>query len=570
MTTESRLSAPDESGASRWFPLPVVLCATAFGAAAGTLVIALHGPLAATIGTGVAVAALCTVRARGVNIWRLLFMRLALRWRNRRRGDVGQGAAAFDAPVPDSDVKYGMRWEDGCLITMLQMEPRVVAPTLLSPKEIRTVDPIPLDEVARCLSQFDIRLAAIDVVALGVRTSGGHEAVRIYERMLGPLPATAVRTVWLVLRFDPQHNADAIGNRGGGPEGAARAMVIATRRVINRLARHRVRARALTAAELAAAETAVRGEDIPGDWRESWQALHRNDFELAGYAIHPDRLTTEALAGIWAVPGNSTMVRLRVSRSTAPGAREDPAGRVAITGLVRHDTVGPVPDGTRKMLSELGLQPLPGVQRRVLLEGGQHAAVGYGAPAALSRLTVPAGGTGQVIGATEDGFGVAVPLFGPGVRRVDIVGGLLLAQQATVRAMALGARVVVHSSRPEGWAPLAAQVGRPEVLSVSYPGGGAQHTAAATLIVYDGISSAGQLSEATVVHVRAAGDTDETAAGVDVALIAATDGSDRVHIRTSAGEYTVRMVSIPDELRYLAGERVGVPAAAAPRPSVPV
>lgn len=541
------------SGVSRWLPPSVVLPATAFGAAAGTLVLAFHEPPAAALGVGAAVAAVGVLRVRGTNVWRILAMRLALRGRNARRSGTARDGEPFDAPVPDSGDRYGMRWHEGCLITMLQVEPGQVCPTLLSPTEIRTAETVPLDEVARCLSQFDIRLAAIDIVALGVRTRGSDEAVRIYERMLGPLPATSTRTVWLVLRFDPRDNAEAIGNRGGAAEGTVRTMVVATRRVANRLARHRVRARVLTAAEMTAAEAATRHDTDPADWREGWQALRCDDVELTGYAIRPDRLTSDVLAGIWAVPGLSTMVRLRVSRAEGDGARRDPGGRVAVTGLVRHDTVGPAGEQARTMVSELGLEPLSGVQRRMLLEGGQPAVAVHGVPDTLARLTVPSGGCGQVIGATSDGFGVAVPLFGPSVRRVDIVGGLRLAQQVTVRAMALGARVIVHSTRPEGWAGLVERIGRPEALSVSSSGGGAQHTAAATLIVYDGVA-AGQASEATVARVWAPGEESEAVPGADVALIESADVPDQVHIRTAAGEHTVRMVSIPDELRYLSGD----------------
>lgn len=561
--------ASGDSGVFRKFPLSVVLPAASCGAGVGTLVTAFHAPPAAALGAGVAVAAFGALRVQGTNVWRMLAMRVALQWRTWRRAGVAVRDEPFDVPVPDVGGAYGMCWDGRCLITMLQVEPRMVAPSLLSPTEIRTVDTVPLDEVARCLSQFDIRLAAIEVVVLGVRTRGVGEPVRIYERMLGALPATATRTVWLSLRFDPLDNAEAIGNRGGGAEGAVRTAVVATRRVANRLARHKVRTRTLTAAEMTAAQAAARHDTDPGEWHEGWHALRRDDFELAGYAIAPGRLTSDVLAGIWAVPGLSTMVRLRVCPAEGAGGRGDPSGRVAVTALVQHDTVGSVGDQARTVLSGLGLQPLAGVQRRMLLEGGQHRAAVRGVPEALAPLSVPSGGCGQVIGATADGFGVAMPLFGPTVRRVEIVGGLRLAQQVTLRAVALGARVIVHSARPEGWARLVEQVGMPESLSLSGPGAGTRHTAGATMIVYDGVPSTGRVSEATVVHVRSLGEVPETdlgatILGADVALLESADVRDQVRVRTAAGEHTVRMVWIPDELRYLSG---AVPVAGGPEPS---
>ncbi|MCX4093085.1 type VII secretion protein EccE [Nocardia sp. alder85J] len=535
-------------------PLSVLLPAAAAGTMVGTIMIAAHVTLLAAIGAGVAVTLLGTVRVRGRNIWRILGMRCALRWRKMRGNGIAAPAAPFDVPAPEAGgAVYGMRWDGGVLVTVLQVEPTGVAATLLAPTEIRTGDRVPLAEVVRCLSQFDIRLAAIDVLALGVRSRGNHDAIRMYERMLGPLPATATRTVWLALRFDPLDNAEAIGNRGGGTEGTVRTALVATRRVANRLARHGVRSRVLTAAEIAAADSTMLYGGAPEQWREEWDSLHGIDIEMTGYAVRPDRLNSEVLAGIWAVPGLSTLMRLRLAPAvTRAGARPSDE-RFEVTALVRHDTLGGGTAAARKALTALGLRPLTGVQRQVLLNGEQHPDAAYGPAATLQQLAVPAGGCGQVIGATAEGFGVAVPLFGPAVRRVEVVGSLRLAQQTTLRAAAIGARVIVHSTRPQDWEHMVTLVGVPEALSVSSPGGGAQHTAAATLIVYDGVASTGQVAEATVMHVRGPGELSAAILGADVVLVESEEDQDEVHVRTASGEWTVRVVSIPDELRYIGG-----------------
>ncbi|WP_052172934.1 type VII secretion protein EccE [Nocardia sp. BMG111209] len=553
-----QLTSGDRSVFHR-LPLSVLLPAAAAGTTVGTIMIAAHVMLPAAIGTGVAVLLLGTVRFRGRNIWRIVGMRCALRWRKMRGNGRTATSEPFDVPVPEvAGAVYGMRWDGGALVTVLQVEPAGVAATLLAPTEIRTPDEVPLAEVAQCLSQFDIRLAAVDVIALGVRSRGTHDAIRMYERMLGPLPATATRTVWLALRFDPLDNAEAIGNRGGGTEGTVRTALVATRRVANRLARHGVHSRVLTAAEITAADAAALYGGAPEQWREEWDSLRGIDIEMTGYAVRPDRLDSEVLAGIWAVPGLSTMMRLRLAPVAAhPGSRQ-PDKRFAITALVRHDTLGADSGAARKALTALGLRPLTGVQRQVVLQGEQHPDAAYGPAETLRKLAVPAGGCGQVIGATADGFGVAVPVFGPKVRRVEVVGSLRLAQQTTLRATAIGARVIVHSTRPEDWEHMVGLIGVPEALSVSSPGGGAQHTAAATLIVYDGVASTGQVSEATVMYVREPGELTAASLGADVILVESPDDPDEVHVRTASGEWTVRVVSIPDELRYIDG---GDPAA---------
>ncbi|MGF6882771.1 type VII secretion protein EccE [Nocardia sp. GAS34] len=538
------------------FPLPEVLPSALSGAVAGTTAVAFHAPLLATLGIGFGIAVLGAARINERNIWQTLEMRAALRLRSRRGGDIAGPAEPFDVPVPDAaGERCGMRWDGRHVLTMLRVERANVAPTLLRPQEIRTGDAVPLAEAARCLSQFDIRLAAIDVVTLGVRTRGSHEVVQLYERLLGPLPASTSRTVCLVLRFDPVANAEAIESRGGGHEGALRTALVATRRVAGRLATRGVRVRALTAAELTAAEAEMLHGAAPGDWTERWHAMRHETIELTGYAVRPSRLNSEVLAGIWSLPGMSTLLRLRLTPASGPRAPGGDGGEVSVSALVRHDTRVGGPGADRKMLRKMGLRPLAGLQRRVLLEGGSLAPVGAasGPPTALAGLSVPAGDCGQVIGATEGGFGVAVPLFGPAVRTVEIVGSLHLVQQMILRAVAVGARVIVHTVRGEAWLHLAAMIDRPEALSVTRPGGGAHHTAAATIIVYDGIGSAGQVSEATVVHVREPGEVSAAVLEADVVLVESAEQPGRVHIRTAGGELTVQVVSIPEERRYLEG-----------------
>ncbi|MEU7145829.1 type VII secretion protein EccE [Nocardia sp. NPDC046473] len=543
-------------------PLSVVLPAAAAGAAAGTTAVALHAELWVSLAIGFGIALLGTIKIKQTNIWQTLGMRIALRWRNRRGSAIQPAAAAFDVPVPESGgVHCGMRWDGRYMITMLEVGQATVAPTLLGPAQIRTDDAVPLTEAARCLSQFDIRLAAIDVVTQGVRTQGDQEVVRIYEQLLGPLPASAARTVRLALRFDPLDNTEAIDNRGGGDEGTIRTALVATRRVVSRLATDGVRVRMLTAAELTAADADALYDTAPQDWTEQWHTVRNDAVEMSGYTVRSGRLTSELLAGIWAVPGLSTLVRLRltpVARSAAPGRTAD---EVAVTALVRHDTNATAQGDRPEMPAELGLRRLTGRQRRILLDGGHidPATASSGPPAALARLAVPAAGSGQVIGATSDGFGVAVPLFGPAVRRVEIVGQLRLTQLMVLRAIAVGAKVIVHSTRPDAWSHLAAEVGEPTALSVSSPGGGAQHAAAATMIVYDGVGSAGQVAEATVVHVRAPGEVSAAVPGADVVLVESATDPHEVTIRTARGVLTVRAVTIPEESRYLDAAPDSVP-----------
>lgn len=534
-------------------PLAIVLPCAAAGATAATTAIALDAPLWATASAGVAVSALGAARVRKTNIWRILGMRTALWLRNRGANACPSHTEPFDVPVPESGGSHcGMRWDGSHLITMLALDRTAVAPTLLDTDGVHSTSAVSLADVARCLAQFDIRLASVDVLTLGVRTRGPRNVADLYRKLLGPLPAAASRTVWLVLRFDPLDNAGAIDNRGGGQEGMVRTALVATRRVASRLTTRGVRVSVLTAAELAAAEAAALHDTEVAQWSEDWRALRSNSIELAGYAIPPSRLDSGVLAAVWALPGTSVLTRLRltpVSESNTPGRRET---AVALTALVRRDTTGTDDTESDTTPADLGLLPLPGNQRRLLLDGGHldPSAALSGPPAAMARFTVPVGGCGQVVGATEDGSGVAVPLFGPSVRRVEIVGSLRFTQLMVLRAVAVGAKVIVHSARPQAWAHLVDEIGAPAALCVS-SAGGAHHAASATMIVYDGVTSAGQVSDATAVYARESEDIQAAAPDADVLLIESTDTPGQLVLRTAGDELTVRRVSIPEEFAYL-------------------
>ncbi|MDH6290307.1 type VII secretion protein EccE [Rhodococcus opacus] len=82
--------------------------------------------------------------------------------------------------------------------------------------------------------QHDISLAGIDIVSHGYRAAAGSPATDVYDRLVGPLPATATRMVWLALRFDATEGVAAVARRGGGEEGVSRAITIAASRVAAR------------------------------------------------------------------------------------------------------------------------------------------------------------------------------------------------------------------------------------------------------------------------------------------------------------------------------------------------
>lgn len=73
---------------------------------------------------------------------------------------------------------------------------------------------------------------------------------------------------------------------------------------------------------------------------------------------------------------------------------------------------------------------------------------------ALHKLQLAGSSFGVRLGRGHDGGPVVVPLFVPEPSSVAVVGGWWAARLVAFRALRFGARVVVHTDRPAGWADL--------------------------------------------------------------------------------------------------------------------
>ncbi|MBH0777580.1 type VII secretion protein EccE [Nocardia sp. NEAU-351] len=545
--------------------IPVIL----FAALAAWVVLALDAPLAAAtgVGAGALLLGLAPVRTRNPrNVVGILAEWLAFRWRRVRPGQVAAGAEAFDVPLPEGG-SYGMRWDGGLLITMLRIDPPPDALTLLRRGSLSTDQTIPLDEIARCLEQFDINLTSIDVISTGARTAGATPIADLYDRIIGPLPAIAQRTVWLVLRLEPLANAQAVDNRGGSGSGALRTAIIATRRVANRLAARDISVSVLTAGEMnTAARQLLRG--IPLDqFTETPKSLVHGDLHLTSYEIGPDLIGERGFSDIWATPSSATTVTVRLRPGTAGTGRgrDTATPSIALDALVRFDTLTE-PDGPPLP----GLRPLSGRQFRALLDclptrigGSDIGRTGdhRGLRSALMGIAVPTAGCGQLIGADDHGQGIAVPLIGDGTRRLAVVGRLDLAQQVILRSIALGAHVVVHTDRPDAWHTMVSNVDTPQVLSLVSRFSGSGHPAPAatqagapipptSVVVFDGIAPTALTGGATIVQVRPPEESTDRL-DADVILIQDPAAPNIITVRTSAVTTTVNMVTTPEEMRYI-------------------
>lgn len=481
---------------------------------------------------------------------------LGLRWgflRNRRRR-TGKNAPGplptepFDVPTSDG-LQIGFRWNGTTLLSLLKIDENPRALTVLEPGVTVSGEMVPVQALLDCLRQFDITLESIDIISQGARSAGHTDVAAVYDSVLGPLPAIAQRAVWIAVRFNPSRCAEAVRRRGGDRDGILRAATTATRRVANRLAEAGLQPRFLSASGIAAATNQLSDGVSLGTVEETWEDCREGQFRLSSFAVQPDMMTTAGLGLLWTVPSYSTTVCL----SLREAAEDD---LVQVRGLVRFDSDVRVPTQLRGLIPLHGRQfsalaatlPIPALPGARPIE---HWASGLRTDA-LDELALPASGCGQVIGADQEGRAVALPLFGPQIRRVEIAGTLHLAQQVVLRSLALGARVLVHTRRPAFWRDMVDVVGRHDLLWVADFNRRALQAGSErnyTVEMFDGVPE--QSVRVGVTAMVVAPPNTPASEQADVVLDLISLERDTVKVSTQAGSAVVTMVATDEEMRYL-------------------
>lgn len=191
--------------------------------------------------------------------------------------------------------------------------------------------------------------------------------------------------------------------------------------------------------------------------RESWSTLctgdrHQATFRLVRWPdarVDPGRRLVSRLL---ALPATATTVSL----GAGPQAG-DTAPPTCLT--VRLAAVTPVAlehaaEGLSRLVADAG-----GELRR--LDGAQLPGLAATLPLAVPGVATPGveppeltlGGAGLMVGANRHGGAVTVRLFRAEGTRLVLVGGLAAAQLLVLRALALGAGVLVQTGRPRAWEP---------------------------------------------------------------------------------------------------------------------
>ncbi|MFG3709419.1 type VII secretion protein EccE [Micromonospora sp. NPDC049460] len=232
--------------------------------------------------------------------------------------------------------------------------------------------------------------------------------------------------------------------------------------------------------------------------RESWQAVRAGDLLQTTFRLRrwPDARTDAGrrlVPRLLALPATATTVSL----CAGPQAGADPASaptEVAVRlAAATPAELSVAAQALRRLVTEAGGEAhrLDGAQLDGLATTLPLAAAGAPGPGpAPDALELTVGEAGLMVGTNRHGGAVTVRLFRPESTRVMLVGGIGAAQLVALRAMALGARVVVQTARPRSWEPFVRGVGTPGAMIPLVPpgrpvGGGPGSPLCPLLVVVD-------------------------------------------------------------------------------------
>lgn len=272
---------------------------------------------------------------------------------------------------------------------------------------------------------------------------------------------------------------------GWSDEDLHRALSSLVRKVRRRLGPVPSRPLGAGAALCVLAELAQHDDAHPA--REAWQAMHlgglvQSTFRLRRWPDLRAETSRRLVPRLLALPAVATTVSL----SAGPRAGGD---AVAVDLTVRLTAATPTglssaTQALRRLLAAEGAdarrldgEQLAGLAATLPLAGGQSTpwptlASGPVLPTTtLDALDLPIGGAGLMLGTNRHGAPVTARLFRAEPTRAMLIGGVRAAQLIALRAMALGARVVVQTVRPRAWEAFVRGVSTPgEAVAVIPPG----------------------------------------------------------------------------------------------------
>jgi type VII secretion protein EccE len=254
-------------------------------------------------------------------------------------------------------------------------------------------------------------------------------------------------------------------SRAGGwsDEELHRSLAGLTRRLTRRLGPSMARPLGDVAALRAIADLANADTSGADSARESWSGLRLGGLLQATFRCRPASgtdLSSNLITRILHLPAAATTVSMTAEglfvRLAAPDA---PGLETAVRALRSQLTTDRI-----RVSRQDGAQ-LPSLAATLPLGGQAVDGRAIGAP------ELPLSPAGLMIGRNQSGGPVLIRLFRPEPTRALLVGGLPGAQLLVFRAMAIGARVLIRTTRPHAWEPFVRGAANPGEAITILPAG---------------------------------------------------------------------------------------------------
>jgi hypothetical protein len=166
----------------------------------------------------------------------------------------------------------------------------------------------------------------------------------------------------------------------------------------------------------------------------------------------------------------------------------------------------------------------------------------------LDGIHLPTSGCGQLIGSDMSGRAIAARLSGQGVHTVVVRAELYVCQQVVLRAVAIGALVVVYTDRPHMWDVMVTSIG--DANRIQFASGPGFIDPRCTLAVVDGMQPTALPSNCTALHIISS-EYDALPARPDVIIDQPNGYGDHILLTAGGETIQVRLVTVSDELAYL-------------------
>lgn len=435
-------------------------------------------PLAA----GLVVLAWGRMRGRWLSEWVAVWTRYKTRTRRLEQG--GDSAMLLSMVHPGSrlstfdieGVPAAMVADNEGMAALLELGESTVIPG-------RAWHPLPSPASLLPAPAPDTPAVRIQLLLHAIATTGAAPTCASYRQLTGGRLLASERAV-LAVRVQRA--------QGWSDEDLERALSGAVRKVRAKLGSLPHRPLGEVAALRLLGEIAGHDGTHPG--QEGWAAMHLGGLLQTNYVVerwpqpHPDP-SHALLPRLLRLPATTTTVSLTAGPwhggdQPAAASEHIPAQLAIRVATPDQASLGNAGATLRQVLASdqaqarrLDGEQMDGLLSTLPLAGPTPHGISpdryFGQPrraAAVAALTTPYGGSGLMIGINRHQEPVAFRLFRPEATRVVVIGGVPVAQLVAIRSMALGAHVLVQTTRPGAWEAFSRGLGPGAPLTVMAPG----------------------------------------------------------------------------------------------------